>query len=108
MKTFVAFRYLSGVSSLQFSEDRCRSCGLCLDVCPRQVFARRESASAYEEIPKIFARDKDACIECGACARNCPYKAISLKPGAGCATLILQQWLSRYGWKGKLPKSGDC
>lgn len=102
----VEFRYIPDVSSLEFYEDRCRSCGACMEVCPRQVFAQQPHNQQAKQ--RIYVRDKDACIECGACARNCPHKAISLKPGAGCATLILQQWLARCGWKGRGRSSGCC
>lgn len=100
MSRITEFRYLSGVNSLAFNPERCRSCGACLEVCPRQVFAR--------DGQQVRVADRDACIECGACARNCPHKALHLNPGAGCATLILQQWLARLGWKGKPPASGCC
>ena len=99
MNRTTEFRYLPHVCSLQFDEARCRACGACLEVCPRQVFARQEQ--------RVCVRDRDACIECGACARNCPHKALALTPGAGCATLILQQWLARWGWRRK-GKSGCC
>ena len=100
------FHYLPGVSSLTFLADRCRACGACLEVCPRQVFSWRQGNENGGRRVEVI--DKDACIECGACARNCPHKALQLTPGAGCATLIIAQWLDRCGWKRRRPKSGCC
>jgi ferredoxin len=37
--------------------------------------------------------DVDGCMECGACAKNCPADAISVTPGVGCASYIIQTWL---------------
>jgi hypothetical protein len=34
-------------------------------------------------------------MECGACAKNCPVGAVSVTPGVGCATYIIQSWLRR-------------
>jgi len=54
-------------------------------VCPHQVFAVKGH--------KAEIVDHDGCMECGACALNCPVSAISVTPGVGCASYIIQTWI---------------
>lgn len=79
------FRYLSGVTTLEFYPELCVSCGMCELVCPHGVFEVHGS--------KAEVVDRDACMECGACAMNCPASAITLTPGVGCATYIIKTWI---------------
>jgi Fe-S-cluster-containing hydrogenase component 2 len=51
---------------------------------------------------KASLTDRDRCMECGACARNCAFAAISVTAGVGCASAIINGWLT-----GKEP-SCDC
>ncbi|MDP2106712.1 MAG: mercury methylation ferredoxin HgcB [Desulfobulbaceae bacterium] len=83
------FRYLPGVSTLRLKEDLCIGCGACVEVCPHQVFAVNES--------KATIVDLDGCMECGACALNCPVAAITVSPGVGCASYIIQTWIKGKG-----------
>jgi NAD-dependent dihydropyrimidine dehydrogenase PreA subunit len=79
------FRYLEDVSTLVLDEDRCIGCGLCTEVCPHAVFEMSRNRA------KIV--DFNACMECGACVNNCPADAISVSPGVGLATYIIQVWI---------------
>ena len=79
------FRYLDNVTTLKLDTEKCIGCGMCEIVCPHTVFA--------VEKPKARIVDRDACMECGACAANCPPAAISVTPGVGCATYIIQTWI---------------
>ncbi len=56
--------YLKDVVTLAFDVERCTGCGMCLAVCPREVFQASDG--------KVEVALRDACIECGACRRNCP------------------------------------
>jgi len=73
--------YLTGVVTLELDCEKCNGCGMCLIVCPHDVFAM--------EGRKAIIQDKDACMECGACEMNCPEGAIRVKSGVGCAAGIL-------------------
>ncbi len=79
--------YLKNVTTLAMDADRCVGCGMCLVVCPHEVFAMEESRA------KI--RDRDACMECGACARNCPASAVRVEAGVGCAAAVINAALGR-------------
>lgn len=69
-------QYLKDVAEIVFYPDKCISCGICIDVCPHEVFA-------WQEPGKVIMQDKDHCMECGACALNCPTAAVEVKPGVG-------------------------
>ena len=74
-------RYLKNVVTLELDPGKCIGCGMCLEVCPHQVF-RLESGKAQMD-------NRDSCMECGACARNCPAEAVSVRTGVGCAAAII-------------------
>ncbi len=74
-------RYLKNVVTLELDPGKCIGCGMCLEVCPHQVF-RLESGKAQMD-------NRDGCMECGACARNCPTEAVSVRAGVGCAAAII-------------------
>lgn len=84
--------YLKDVVTLQLAADKCTGCGMCLEVCPHEVF-KMNSAHAV-------IRNRDACMECGACSRNCPAGAISVQTGVGCAAAVINSLLGR--------QSGAC
>lgn len=74
-------KYLKNVVTLKLIQDKCIGCGMCLNVCPHNVFELKDG--------KAKVSDKDSCMECGACAKNCPVSAIEVKSGAGCAMSII-------------------
>jgi NAD-dependent dihydropyrimidine dehydrogenase PreA subunit len=79
--------YLPDVTTLRLEEEKCVGCGMCLTVCPHEVFVRDNG--------KVHVRDRDACMECGACSRNCPAEAIYVKSGVGCAAAVINAALGR-------------
>ena len=79
------YRYLKDVVTLKLDQSKCNGCGLCLEVCPQQVFTINNKESTIT--------DRDACMECGACARNCAPGAIDVRPGVGCAYAVLMDKL---------------
>jgi len=86
-------KYLKNVVTLQYNKQLCTGCGMCVVVCPRDVFSMNGK--------KAECTDRDACIECGACMRNCAYNAINVRPGVGCAYAIIMSM-----FKGKKPVCG--
>lgn len=78
--------YLKDVVTLRQDAEACTGCGMCLIVCPHQVF---ESHGG-----KVRIARRDACMECGACAANCPFDAIRVQKGVGCAAAILMGMLT--------------
>lgn len=78
-------RYLENVATLSLDEQRCVGCAACTQVCPHGVLVMTHR--------KAYIADPNGCMECGACAMNCPTEAISVTPGVGCASYIIQCWL---------------
>lgn len=79
------FVYLKNVVTLALDSEKCNGCGMCLKVCPHEVFGLNKG--------KAYIIDRDFCMECGACALNCPTLAISVNSGVGCAAGIIQGYL---------------
>jgi NAD-dependent dihydropyrimidine dehydrogenase PreA subunit len=80
MKEFV---YLKDVVTLQLNHEKCNGCGMCVKVCPHEVF------DIYMGKARIINRDR--CMECGACAMNCEKGALRVDSGmCGCATGIIE------------------
>jgi len=74
-------KYLKNVVTLKLNVDQCIGCGMCVNVCPHEVFLIKSG--------KAQIVDKDRCMECSACAKNCPVSAIEVKQGVGCAYAII-------------------
>lgn len=79
--------YLKNVVTLKLDQTQCVGCGMCLEVCPHQVFELADK--------KAVIRERDACMECGACANNCPTEAVTVVSGVGCAAAIIGQAFKR-------------
>jgi len=80
------FSYLPNVATLELDQQACIGCGMCVAVCPHQVFVLGGD--------KAEIVDRDSCMECGACRANCPAEAIRVDAGVGCAAGMINEWLS--------------
>lgn len=74
-------KYLKNVATLELNAEKCTGCGMCINVCPHNVFLLSNN--------KVEIGDKDLCMECGACASNCPFSALKVNSGVGCAAAII-------------------
>lgn len=81
------FVYLKDVVTLELDSGKCVGCGMCVVVCPHEVFWLNNGHARIE--------NRDACMECGACAQNCPTQAISVQAGVGCAAAVINSILGR-------------
>ena len=57
--------------------ERCKGCGLCKDVCPKNVLEISDTVSAKGYFPIFQARPED-CIHCSLCCVMCPDVAITI------------------------------
>ncbi|MFW9943710.1 MAG: ferredoxin family protein [Candidatus Sifarchaeia archaeon] len=63
---------------IMYSPERCNRCGLCLEVCPFNVWDLPDAG------PAVIARGED-CTNCTSCAKNCLGSAITVRNiGCGC------------------------
>lgn len=93
------FPYLANVATLELDPGTCVGCGMCAEVCPHGVF------SVNGEKAQIV--DRDRCMECGACRTNCPAGAIQVDAGVGCASGLINEWLSEV-LPGRRSRGGCC
>jgi 2-oxoglutarate ferredoxin oxidoreductase subunit delta len=66
----------------QIEEERCKGCGLCVAVCPKNVLEISADVSPKGYFPAFQARPED-CIFCATCCRMCPDVAITITELAG-------------------------
>lgn len=66
----------------QIDEERCKGCGLCVTVCPKDVLEISNAVSPKGYFPAFQARPED-CIFCATCCRMCPDVAITITELAG-------------------------
>ena len=59
--------------------ERCKGCGLCETVCPKQIIAlSKEKINAKGYHPAEIT-DQDKCIACAFCATMCPDSVIRVE-----------------------------
>ncbi len=61
----------------QIDKDRCKGCGLCVAVCPKNVLEISDKLNAKGYFPAHQARPED-CIHCAICCTMCPDVAITI------------------------------
>jgi len=62
---------------LEFRYERCKGCGLCVEVCPKDLLriSSEINASGY---PVVQIKDMEACTGCSLCAEMCPDLVITV------------------------------
>lgn len=80
-------RYLKNIASLSINNENCIGCGMCIEVCPHNVFRIEDK--------KVKIINKDSCMECGACKRNCPVSAIDVSTGTGGLMPVLEEMMAK-------------
>jgi len=61
----------------QIDKDRCKGCGLCEVVCPKNVLEISDKLNTKGYFPVHQARPED-CIHCAICCTMCPDVAITI------------------------------
>ena len=55
----------------------CKSCGLCINICPRKVLSVGEKPNA-KGYYYVAVTASDQCVGCGLCATMCPDMALEI------------------------------
>jgi MinD superfamily P-loop ATPase len=79
------------------SEDKCIKCGICVTVCPTNVFEQKKG-----EIPTITR--KDDCQTCFMCEAYCPFDAMYVSPNAEESEHVYEQDVFQKGLLGSYRK----
>lgn len=67
------------MSKVTFREERCKSCGLCIQVCPKKIIhENQEKLNAKGYFPAEVT-EMDKCIGCAFCAVICPDCVITVE-----------------------------
>ncbi|NLX63614.1 MAG: 4Fe-4S dicluster domain-containing protein [Clostridiaceae bacterium] len=67
------------MAKVTFREDRCKGCGLCIEVCPKKIIVEnhdRINAKGYFPAEVV---EMDKCIGCAFCATICPDCVITVE-----------------------------
>jgi 2-oxoglutarate ferredoxin oxidoreductase subunit delta len=62
-------------------KDRCKGCGLCVAICPKNVLELSREVNTKGYFPVFQARPQD-CIYCAMCCVMCPDVAIEIAEDA--------------------------
>ena len=72
--TFLTGVYeLAPYGNITMDEEKCIGCGICIEVCPRNVYRMVPSKN------KVQLVQPEACVNCHACEKQCPVKCLEIK-----------------------------
>ena len=65
------------MATVIINRERCKGCGLCIDVCPRKILFFAEEVNRKGVHP-VRAKTPDQCSGCRLCVTVCPDVAIKI------------------------------
>ena len=64
------------MEKMQVIFERCKGCGLCTTVCPKQIVSQQKEKRNAKGYFTAICTEQNACISCAMCAMICPDCAI--------------------------------
>lgn len=64
------------MSYIKIDNSKCKSCYLCIDVCPHKLIKKSKTIGKTGEYTVEFEDNENKCIACASCAYMCPDNAI--------------------------------
>lgn len=64
------------MSHIKINANKCKSCYLCVDVCPHKLIQKSKTIGKTGEYIVEFKDNENKCIACAQCAMVCPDIAI--------------------------------
>lgn len=64
------------MSHIEIDNNKCKSCYLCIDVCPHKLIRKSDIVGKTGEYIVEFKDDDKKCSACSSCAMVCPDIAI--------------------------------
>jgi len=65
------------LEKVKILSEYCKSCKLCIDICPKQILEIGDEANKKGYFAAVCT-DQSKCISCGLCATVCPDVAIEI------------------------------
>ncbi|MFQ7291473.1 MAG: 4Fe-4S dicluster domain-containing protein [Monoglobales bacterium] len=66
------------MKKVEINEERCKSCGLCVSVCPKKIIDISRAKMNDKGYRPAEIIDVEKCIGCAFCATICPDCAITI------------------------------
>lgn len=67
------------MADMRVNRDRCKGCGLCVDVCPQKIITIRKDIRTQKGYCPAECTDKAKCTGCAMCFTMCPDCAIEVE-----------------------------
>ncbi len=67
------------MAKVTFETDRCKGCGLCIDVCPKHLLVLTKDKINKKGHSPAEMTDMEKCIGCAFCATMCPDCVITVE-----------------------------
>lgn len=67
------------MAKITLDRERCKGCGLCVSVCPRNVIAIGKNARNKKGYYTAECIDDEKCVGCAMCAVMCPDCVITVE-----------------------------
>lgn len=64
------------MASISVNEEKCKGCGLCVEVCPKKILALETERLNRKGYNPMHCVEPEKCIGCAMCATICPDVAI--------------------------------
>ncbi|MBN2456253.1 MAG: 4Fe-4S binding protein [Sedimentisphaerales bacterium] len=77
------------IGRIEIDTERCKGCGLCVQVCPQDVIVISKRSNKKGYFPAEAANP--GCIGCALCAQICPDAAIKVYQDKTAPTLQIRQ-----------------
>ena len=68
-------------SNVAVDWDICTGCGVCLEICPKQLYEWMETSNHPVSEKKAFPGRESDCVQCYECETKCPVQAIRIVYG---------------------------
>lgn len=62
-----------------FDQERCKSCGLCIEVCPQNIIEIDTNIINQKGYNPAKISEVEKCVGCSSCALMCPDVAITVE-----------------------------
>ncbi len=67
------------MAKVTFRDERCKGCGLCVEVCPKKIIALNKELLNAKGYHPAGVTDPEQCIGCAFCATICPDCVIKVE-----------------------------